>query len=321
MAKSALVMVCVAVAVLAVSGMAWAAVCGSGCPTIRPLSPAADSTTSDVTPEIAATVKDRQTNLAKKHIKLFVDGTGTTTFSYNRATDRLSHTPAAALTDGGHTVKIVARDTAGNVGRKIWTFSVGTPPDTAIDSGPQGTVANDSASFSFSSSKAGSTFECSLDGSAFVGCSSPKGYSGLSQGPHTFQVRATDSAGNVDATPASRSWTVDTTLDSVTVTPNPLDFTPGSSTCNTTITKTVTITNNTASEVVLFPSVVNSHYSVASDALQIASGESLDLSVSWTAPDSGFRISDPGGLELKDSGSNTIATGDLAAFINCGIEG
>jgi hypothetical protein len=117
MAKSALVMVCVAVAALAMAGMAWAAVCGSGCPTIRPLSPAANSTTSDATPEIAATVKDRQTNLAKKHIKLFVDGAGTSTFSYNRTTDRLSHTPVAALADGGHTVKILARDNAGNVGR------------------------------------------------------------------------------------------------------------------------------------------------------------------------------------------------------------
>jgi hypothetical protein len=108
--------------------MAWAAGCGSGCPTIRPLSPAADSTTSDATPEIAATVKDRQTNLAKKHIKLFVDGTGTTTFSYNRATNRLSYTPAAALTDGGHTVKIVARDNTGNVVRKTWEFTVSMPP-------------------------------------------------------------------------------------------------------------------------------------------------------------------------------------------------
>ena len=130
MARSALVMVCVAVAPLAMAGMASAAGCASGCPTIKPLSPAANSSTFDATPEIAATVKDRQTNLAKKHSKLFVDGARTTTFSYDRAADRLSHTPAAALGEGGHTVKIVARDNAGKVGRKAWRFSVGTPPDT-----------------------------------------------------------------------------------------------------------------------------------------------------------------------------------------------
>src|SRR5215211_188923 len=51
------------------------------------------------------------------------------------------------------------------------------PPETTIDSGPSGTVSTRSASFAFSSSdEAGSTIECSLDGSAFESCSSPKEY-------------------------------------------------------------------------------------------------------------------------------------------------
>src|SRR5262249_51278269 len=33
-------------------------------------------------------------------------------------------------------------------------------------------------------------------------------YNGLAEGLHTFRVRATDSAGNTDPTPAERSWTV-----------------------------------------------------------------------------------------------------------------
>ncbi len=52
------------------------------------------------------------------------------------------------------------------------------------------------------------TFECSLDGAAFEDCQSGDEYLGLSVGPHTFQVRATDPLENVDDSPASRSWTI-----------------------------------------------------------------------------------------------------------------
>lgn len=99
---------------------------------------------------------------------------------------------------------------------KIWAFTtVATPPDTTIGSGPTGTVNSASANFSFSSSKAGSTFQCSRDGSAFAACTSPKSYSSLSQGSHTFEVRAIDAQGSIDPTPASRTWTVDTIAPTV----------------------------------------------------------------------------------------------------------
>lgn len=86
-----------------------------------------------------------------------------------------------------------------------------TPPETTITSGPSGTVNSSTATFAFSSSESGSTFECRLDGGAWIACPSPKEYTGLSNGSHTFEVRATDSAGNVDSSPASGTWTVDTT--------------------------------------------------------------------------------------------------------------
>ena len=89
------------------------------------------------------------------------------------------------------------------------------PPDTqapeaTIDSGPQGMVNKATAAFEFSANENGSTFECKLDGGPFENCSSPKEYTGLGDGEHTFTVRATDETSNTSE-PISRSWTVDTT--------------------------------------------------------------------------------------------------------------
>ncbi len=92
-----------------------------------------------------------------------------------------------------------------------------TAPNTAIVSGPaQGSVTKiTSASFGFSSTESGSKFQCSLDGAAFSACASPKSYTGLANKTHTFRVRAIDAMGNVDATPAVRSWAVDAVLPTV----------------------------------------------------------------------------------------------------------
>jgi len=50
------------------------------------------------------------------------------------------------------------------------------------------------------------TFACRLDGGSFRSCVSPIDYSDLSAGWHTFVVRATDLAGNVDPSPAEWRW-------------------------------------------------------------------------------------------------------------------
>jgi hypothetical protein len=85
-----------------------------------------------------------------------------------------------------------------------------TPPETLINLGPSGTTTSTDASFTFSSSEeTGSTFQCMLDDAPYASCTSPKTYTSLTTGSHTFQVRATDAAGNTDASPASRTWTIE----------------------------------------------------------------------------------------------------------------
>jgi Hypothetical glycosyl hydrolase family 15 len=91
-----------------------------------------------------------------------------------------------------------------------------TPPETTITSGPAPTITSTSADFGISSSEAGSSFECRLDGSRWSPCTSPKSYTGLAAGTHTFEARATDAAGNTDESPAARSFTVDTTTSTTT---------------------------------------------------------------------------------------------------------
>ena len=90
-----------------------------------------------------------------------------------------------------------------------------TAPETTVDSGPTGTINARTATFEFSSSEEDSTFECSLDDTVFSSCTSPQEYPDLADGPHTFEVRATDAAGNADPTPAARSFVVDATKPTV----------------------------------------------------------------------------------------------------------
>jgi hypothetical protein len=83
-----------------------------------------------------------------------------------------------------------------------------TPPQTTIRKGPNGKTHSRTAKFKFSSSEAGSSFQCKLDRGKFKTCRSPKKVTGVKPGKHVFKVRAKDAAANVDPTPAKRVWRV-----------------------------------------------------------------------------------------------------------------
>jgi hypothetical protein len=83
-----------------------------------------------------------------------------------------------------------------------------TAPQTKITKGPKAKTHSTTAKFKFSSSEAGSSFECKLDKKPFKRCKSPKKYKKLKPGKHVFRVRAIDKAGNVDPTPAKKKFKV-----------------------------------------------------------------------------------------------------------------
>ena len=147
----------------------------------------------------------------------FADGDSTATFACQIDGGAFAPCPSpityGALAEGAHTFAVKAVDPAGNKSPPTsytWTIDL-TNPVVAIDpaSKPPDPTNQTGVSFVFTSNKAGSTFECRLDTLVFTSCTSPKAYSVLADGRHTFGVRATDPAGNVGLA-AEYAWTVDT---------------------------------------------------------------------------------------------------------------
>ena len=113
------------------------------------------------------------------------------------------------LEDGQYVFEAAAVDAAGNKDDSpaSRTFVVDTvAPSTSLVAGPGDTPTQD-ATFVFSASEP-ATFECRLDQAAWDRCVSPQSYSDLALGPHRFEVRAADEAGNAEASPAARTWQV-----------------------------------------------------------------------------------------------------------------
>jgi hypothetical protein len=82
-----------------------------------------------------------------------------------------------------------------------------SPPETTITRGPKDKTKKRKATFEFSSSEPGSSFNCQVDKGPLTVCSSPFTVK-VKRGKHTFRVQALDAAGNVDGSPASDDWKV-----------------------------------------------------------------------------------------------------------------
>jgi large repetitive protein len=126
----------------------------------------------------------------------------------------LSPKKYSSLPDGTHTFSVRAIDPANTeptseAASYTWTIDKVAPPLPTIQ-GPANPTNSTSATFVFSDSEAGVTYECQLDGSGFPPCSNPTSFAGpLADGDHTLRAKAVDAAGNESAV-SSYTWTVDT---------------------------------------------------------------------------------------------------------------
>lgn len=142
------------------------------------------------------------------------------------------------------TLKFFSRDSNLNVesvNTNTYTIDT-TAPETTIDSSPSAAIGTASATFTFSADEA-STFQCKMDSGAYASCTSPKNYTGLTEGSHTFLVKATDTATNEDATPASDTFTVDTIAPIISaLSPNGVTLSAAATSTSLTLTTDETAT-------------------------------------------------------------------------------
>ena len=121
------------------------------------------------------------------------------------------HVVMGPFAPGNHTFSVIATDAGmtpdASPAVANWIVDV-TRPNTTITARPPANTRSRSATFRFTSNEAGSTFQCRHMSGPWVACSSPRTYTGLGVGMHTFRVRAIDAAGNMDSTAAVDTWRV-----------------------------------------------------------------------------------------------------------------
>jgi hypothetical protein len=101
-------------------------------------------------------------------------------------------------------------------------------PNTTLSSGPTGLVNSRTATFTYSSD-VGTGYQCKLDDDDWLTCPADQNqYAGLSDGRHTFSVRAV-LHDQPDPNPPNRTWTVDATPPHTTITAGPSGAVQGAS--------------------------------------------------------------------------------------------
>lgn len=209
-------------------------------PVIAITAPTASALIANNKPTIRFTVTDDDSGVNPNTIGVTIDSgskvTGNTiTKTAIEGGYQCTYTPATALSDGNHTIKVDASDNDGNAAtQKSVTFTVDTvPPTLSVTEPTEGMVTNNSSvtvkgtTNDATSSPVKVTIRLNSGAAEEVAVNSDGSFSKaltLALGINTITVVATDSAGK--ATTITRTVTLDTgapVIHSVTLTPNPVD--------------------------------------------------------------------------------------------------
>ena len=199
------------------------------------------------------------------------------------------------LADGEHSLAVKAVDAAQNYALVVtdkWVVDATATAAPTLFGAPTGTTSLDSATVSFTS-EPGAEFRCSVDGGDYEACTSPKALSGLSDGPHSIAVKATDAAGN-ESPAAAASWTVDTT-------PPPAPTVTGAPS-QATSSRSVTLAFSSSLGVTFTCSVDGGQFSACSSPRTLTGLSEGSHSFVVLATDAAGNVSDPGSAEWYVAG-------------------
>ena len=208
-------------------------------PTITIQAPTSGQLMTNSKPVIQFKVMDDDSGVNAGSIKITIDSNEAITegITKNKVTGgyECSYTPAAALTDGSHTIKIDAADNDGNkAAQKSVTFKVDTTPPALSVTAPGDNAIVKTAALTVTGTTSDKTsapvrvtVKVNSGTAENVEVGSGGGFSReitLVEGRNTITVVATDAAGK--STTVTRTVTLDTkapVISAITITPNPVD--------------------------------------------------------------------------------------------------
>ena len=172
-----------------------------------------DGATSDTTPSFTFS-----TTTPGSTFECRIDGASSSVPTYTGCSSPFT---APALRSGSYTLQVRAKSPEGKAdatpAERRFTVDADAP-DTTIADGPTdgGETPDTEPWFTFASSEAGSTYECRFDNTtkegvdtkAWAACAGTWRAAKLAGGQHTLEVRAIDAVGNVDRSPATRTFLV-----------------------------------------------------------------------------------------------------------------